>query len=170
MTKKIFIIILIIIWCAVIFTLSSMPSDESNEKSKGTINEAIEKTLEVTNGAKITDKHPSERKMNSVIDKLNKPLRKCMHASVYFMLAILLFIGLKTFKIKGWKLSILPIIGCFIYACTDEFHQLFVDGRSSQFTDVLIDTTGAVISVIILNIIVVIVNKIKTKNSSKNVL
>ncbi len=169
MRKSIIITLLIIAWCIVIFAFSNMPSDESNEKSKETINEAIEKTLEVINRTGITDKHLSERKMNSVIDKLNKPLRKCMHASVYFVLAILLFIGLKTFKIKGWKLFILPIIGCFIYACTDESHQLFIDGRSSQFTDVIIDTTGAVICVIIVNVILTIVNKIKKKKPSKNI-
>ena len=27
----------------------------------------------------------------------------------------------------------------FCYACTDEFHQLFVPGRAGRFTDVMID-------------------------------
>ena len=31
----------------------------------------------------------------------------------------------------------------FLYACTDEIHQIFVPGRSAQFRDVLIDTLGA---------------------------
>lgn len=167
--KKFVFIILAIIWCIVIFAFSDMPSDESNSKSKGTINKAIEETLEVTNGSGITNKHPSEKRMNIVINKLNGPLRKCMHASVYFVLATLVFWGLKAFGLKGWKISILPIIICFIYAYTDEFHQSFINGRSSEFIDVIIDTIGAVIGIIIVNIILGIVNKIKKRASSENV-
>ena len=33
----------------------------------------------------------------------------------------------------------------FLYACSDEFHQFFIAGRSAQFTDVMIDTCGALI-------------------------
>lgn len=33
------------------------------------------------------------------------------------------------------------------YATIDEIHQLFVDGRSGQFTDVLIDTIGVAIGI-----------------------
>ena len=32
---------------------------------------------------------------------------------------------------------------CFLYAATDELHQLFVEGRSAQFSDVLIDAAGS---------------------------
>lgn len=161
--KKAFFICLIILWGIVIFIFSNMASDESNEKSKGTIDKIVETTLNITNNSGITDKHPSEKKMNSVIEKLNKPLRKCMHAGVYFILAILIFLGFKSFKMIGWKLYILPVIICFIYACTDEFHQSFVNGRTSQFTDVLIDTMGATIGIISINIILKIFNKIKER-------
>ena len=36
------------------------------------------------------------------------------------------------------------------YAATDEFHQLFVAGRSGQIKDVLIDTIGACIGLLVL--------------------
>ena len=138
-----------------------MSGNESNEKSMATINNVIDTTLEVTNDSGITDKHPSEKKMNSVINKLNKPLRKCMHASVYFILAILVFLSFKSFKINGWKLYVFPILICFIYACTDEFHQSFVSGRTSEFTDVLIDTAGAVVGIIVVNLLFKIFHKSK---------
>lgn len=166
--KKFIIIFFIIIWCIVIFVFSSMSGDESNIKSKETINNVIDKTLEVTNNSGITNKHPSENKMNNVINKLNKPLRKCMHASVFFILAILIYLGLKSFEIRGFKLSIIPIVVCFLYACSDEYHQTFVDDRTSEFTDVLIDTVGAIIGIIIINIIVKTVYKIKERKREKN--
>ena len=159
--KLIFIILLIIIWCAVIFTFSAMPSEESNSKSKGTIDIFTEKTLKITNKAGITDKHPSNQKMNNFIEKLNKPLRKCAHASVYFVLSILIFCCLKMTKLCKWKISLFSIILSFLYACTDEFHQIFVSGRTSEWLDVAIDTTGAIIGVIIINIIFRIINIIK---------
>ena len=104
-----------------------------------------------------------ELKEEQLIEKLNKPLRKCMHASVYFVLGILIFNCLKTFKISGGKTVIIPIGIAFLYACTDEFHQLFVDGRTSQFTDVLIDTFGAILGVALINIIFCCANKFRVK-------
>ena len=159
--KKTIIILLTLLWCIVIFIFSSMSGNESNEKSKETINNVIDTTLEVTNDSGITDKHPSEKKINSVIEKLNKPLRKCMHASVYFVLAILVFLSFKSFKINGWKLYIFPILICFIYACTDEFHQYFVSGRTSEFTDVLIDTGGAIVGIMVAKLVSKVYYKIK---------
>ncbi len=38
---------------------------------------------------------------------------------------------------------------CIFYAATDEFHQLFVSGRSGQLRDVCIDAAGAVIGICI---------------------
>ncbi len=159
--KKTIIILLTLLWCIVIFIFSSMSGNESNEKSKETINNVIDTTLEVTNDSGITDKHPSEKKINSVIEKLNRPLRKCMHASVYFVLAILVFLSFKSFKINGWKLYVLPILICFIYACTDEFHQYFVSGRTSEFTDVLIDTGGAIVGIMVAKLVSKVYYKIK---------
>lgn len=37
-----------------------------------------------------------------------------------------------------------------LFACTDEFHQRFVQGRAGSLVDVCIDTGGAVVGVIIL--------------------
>lgn len=48
------------------------------------------------------------------------------------------------------KLFFLAIFGSFFYACTDEFHQLFVNGRSGQLLDIFIDTLGAIFGVAIL--------------------
>lgn len=46
------------------------------------------------------------------------------------------------------------------YAITDEVHQIFVDGRSCQFTDWLIDTAGAVTGLVIFLIIYIFIGKI----------
>ena len=141
--------------------MSSMNTNESNDKSKSTINKVVEATVETTNDLGITDKHPSENKMKQVIEKLNGPLRKVAHASEFCILGILVYTCLKAFNIKKYKIILFSILLSFIYACTDEFHQSFVQGRTSQFTDVLIDTAGAVIGVLFINFIFYLINKKK---------
>lgn len=74
-------------------------------------------------------------------------LRKGAHAFEYFMLAIWLYLCF--FHSKHQKHAIwIAILGSFLYACSDEFHQLFIDNRSGQFKDVLIDTSGAILAMV----------------------
>ena len=75
--------------------MSSMDTNESNNKSKNTINEVVEKTVEATNELGITDKQPNQKQKEKVIDELNYPLRKVVHASEYFIFTILILIALK---------------------------------------------------------------------------
>ena len=81
------------------------------------------------------------------------------HATVYFVLAILVGVACIIFGIKGWMFVSIPVVVSFVYACTDEFHQKFVPGRTSLFSDVMIDTCGAFIGIILLYLVIVIKNK-----------
>ena len=110
--------ILVILWMGVIFWFSSMPSTESNNKSEGTINKIIETTVNTTNKVGLTDKHPSEKKMNQVVEYLNYPLRKCMHASVYFVLVLLLLNAFRLSNVSLKKAIFFSILICFLYACS----------------------------------------------------
>ena len=46
------------------------------------------------------------------------------------------------------------VVIAFVYACFDEFHQLFVAGRSGQPFDVGVDTAGAFVAVVIAVVVV----------------
>lgn len=181
-------LIFIIIWMSIIFIFSSMPSEESNGKSKAAIKETIEiinqasnskqsensSKAETNNAEKaaetIKENNAQNQNEEQLIEKLNKPLRKCMHATEYLILSILILNWLRNYEIKKWKAIVVSIITSFLYACTDEFHQLFVAGRTSQFTDVLIDTSGAIIGAIIFSILMAIISKSKfTKNFQKTI-
>ena len=63
-----------------------------------------------------------------------------MHATVYFVLAIMimLFINVMQKKKRFFLALLITIILCFLFACTDEYHQTFVGGRTGQFKDVII--------------------------------
>ena len=84
-----------------------------------------------------------------------------MHATEYLILSILILNWLRNYKMKKLKSIIIPIVLSFLYACTDEFHQLFVEGRTSQSTEVLIDTSGAIIGAIIFLVLMAIISKSK---------
>lgn len=103
MNKKLISWIFVILWAGLIFSMSSMDTNESNGKSKTIINDVVEKSVETTNGLGVTDKRPSKSKMEQVIEKLNYPLRKVAHASEYFIFTILILIALKNSGVKGKK-------------------------------------------------------------------
>lgn len=136
---------LIISWCGVIFYFSSKTSDESNKASKDLINTSLKFTLNITNKIHLTNIEVTDKYINKLVTRLNYPVRKCAHATVYFILAILLFIFLKVVGLKKSLAFFISIVFCFIFSLTDEYHQTFVAERTGQFSDCLIDTTGSII-------------------------
>jgi len=95
--------------------------------------------------------------------KVDFPIRKSAHAMEYALLGFLItgsFItNAKERKKQGnkvqehKKLYLAAWIGSAFYAMTDEFHQLFVPGRSGRVADVLLDSTGAAVGVCLFLII-----------------
>lgn len=75
-------------------------------------------------------------------------IRKTAHMSEYAILLLLIYYGLSKNKFNFQLLN--SFIITFFYACSDEFHQLLISGRSGQFKDVLIDSCGALIMLIII--------------------
>jgi VanZ family protein len=45
--------------------------------------------------------------------------------------------------VKVKKSFIITFIFCFLYAVSDEVHQIFVPGRAFAIRDIIIDTSGA---------------------------
>lgn len=155
MKKAIKIIILFLIaafWMFCIFKLSGMNSTNSNGKSTGIINLFIEDALDITNEYGITNSHPNEEKLERASELINAPMRKVAHASVYFVLAFFVMIVLNIiFDHKKYLLTLLiALIICIGFAATDEYHQTYVNGRTGQFMDVIIDSAGAVVRSFIL--------------------
>ena len=136
-------VILVILWMGVIFLFSAAPSDKSNAGSKRIARFIVEKIH--------GDKSDAE-KYNLTI-KYNKVVRKIAHASVYFILVIFVSSVICVFKKKLFVCNLISVFFCFVYACSDEIHQMFVMNRSPLFTDVLIDTFGAIVGCFVFNII-----------------
>mgnify|MGYP003939114351 FL=1 len=73
---------------------------------------------------------------------LNRVIRKLAHFLLYLVLGLLTTRALRKNGITGMKPLVLAVIICALYAVTDELHQMFVPGRSSQISDVILDTVG----------------------------
>ena len=132
-------------WMYIIYNLSAMNTQNSNGKSTEIIALFIEDTLDVTNEYGITNSNPSATKLAKVSQLINPPMRKVMHASVYFVLAffIILFMNILMNNKHYWIALIITMIICVGYAASDEYHQTFVSGRTGQPMDVCIDSAGA---------------------------
>lgn len=128
--------LLVIVWMAVIFILSSQPGDTSEETSQFVI--YIFNLLGI-------DLYGFFGTLAQFI------VRKCAHFTAYFILYMLLCNALKeSLSIK--KALWFSMLGAFLYACSDEFHQSFVPGRGPAFRDVMIDSAGALLGLSIIYI------------------
>mgnify|MGYP001606051789 CR=1 FL=1 len=75
------------------------------------------------------------------------------HISIFFLLAIFLFISVLERK-WGFKKIILSISIVAVYAGLDELHQFFVPGRFTSFSDFLLDFAGIAIASLIYFILI----------------
>lgn len=90
------------------------------------------------------------QKNKMLLRKNRYPIRKMAHATEYAILGMLMSGAVYAYGVCGKKVVRYAWILATIYAATDEFHQLFVPGRSGQFRDVLLDSTGAAVGILIL--------------------
>jgi VanZ family protein len=83
-------------------------------------------------------------------------VRKCTHVSEYAILALLLLRAatLMANSKRSIPILYLSVLGvCLIVAATDEFHQTFVASRGASVQDIMIDSSGAVLGLVIASII-----------------
>ena len=92
-------------------------------------------------------------------------VRKMGHFSEYMILGFFSFSYLSNIFMKVnshlnyKKTVILSQIFSVVYASTDEFHQTFVVGRDGNVIDLLIDSSGALVGIIISSIIYFLIVK-----------
>ena len=81
---------------------------------------------------------------------LNRIVRKLAHLTELTILGGVLYVVLRRYIEYG---TVVKTIGVgIVIACLDEFIQLFSLGRSSQVFDVLIDTIGIIIGILVVKL------------------
>lgn len=140
---KVLKLLLVIIWMIVIFSFSNQKADDSSKLSDG----LILKTVRIIE--KINHKTYSDEE---ILDKFVKPVRKLAHFTIYLILGILVYLLIDEYHLNNS--IIISLLICMIYSISDEIHQLFIEGRSGQLFDVLIDTLGSLTGIFIIYFII----------------
>lgn len=152
--KRIFLI-LMVLWMAGIFLFSSRTGSESSEDS-GRMGRMVGELF--VPGFEDW----SADAQDAFAQRIDHPVRKTAHASEYAMLAVLA----SGVYIPGKRRNLCfvrPWLTATVYAATDEFHQLFVPGRSGQISDVILDSTGALAGTLIVFLVIKAGKKIKNR-------
>lgn len=153
-SRKIYVVvswILVAVCMGIIFSLSAQTAEESSELSGSFILALLEWLG---------------------IELEQEVIRTIAHCLEFMGLSVLIFNA----TYATWETKVTPLIafaGTVLYAITDEIHQIFVPGRAFQISDILVDSTGALIgavaSLIILKIILTIKER-RNKNGNTQTL
>lgn len=136
MSKRYVRWLLVILWALVIFLFSSQIGEESGNNNRFIIH--------MFSRIGINLEFIFKGSANIIIRKLG-------HFTEFFILYLLIFNALIV-DFKYNKTIWITLMLVFIYACLDEIHQMFVPGRYAAIGDVLIDTGGGVLCMLIKNI------------------
>ena len=132
-----------------IFLFSSQPGDASSQVSSG----FLRFLLGIPPVRWVLEETP-------VLDIL--PIRKWGHFTIYLALGFASFGWVRRRTGKRWLRPALAWGIGTLYACTDEFHQLFVPGRSGQWSDVLLDSLGCAVGVLLCTLVFLLVRRKET--------
>lgn len=137
--KRIIYTTLLFIWMIIIFLFSNQNADNSQSTSDKVASSIVDTTEVITK-----QEIPKEDKENFIEDT-RVLMRKSAHFTLYFVLGILVYLTFTSYFIP--KTIIFSIIFCFLYACSDEVHQMFSDGRTAKILDIFIDTCGSCLAI-----------------------
>ena len=152
---RIIFLILLIGTFSIIFGFSSQDAKKSSGVSRK-ITETITKPI------KSIQEKPKLQK-EQILDVVESIVRKLAHFSIYTLVGILLMALFKTYNLKEINRVYYSLILGIIYASSDEIHQAFTPGRGPLVTDVIIDTMGVLLGILLVILTVKVYTNYKEK-------
>lgn len=116
------------LWMVLIFSLSHQPAGVSGGISSEIVRQVFESIASFVPVA---------------FDTLHTLFRKSAHFFAYLVLGLLFARALRKSGVALQRAVFMAFALSVLYAASDEFHQLFIPGRSGELRDVLIDSAGA---------------------------
>lgn len=148
--------LLTISWMIVIFLFSSHTAEKSGELSNTIVTEFI-----VSHYPGLYNMSYERQQM--FVETLDIIVRKGAHITEYFVLCLLNCIWLFGYgiaeKFGRAKYLLISLFISVMYSISDEIHQRFVPGRSGNMFDVMIDSIGIVVAIIVVSIVLKICDK-----------
>ncbi|MGN0630202.1 MAG: VanZ family protein [Ruminococcus sp.] len=123
--------ILTLCCAAAIFIFSMQSGDQSAKLSSGLLSHI----LAFVKGVPVSEITYEQ------LSKYSFLIRKAAHFTIFFTLGV--FSCWTAWGFFRKRHMMLSLIFCVLYACTDELHQFFSEGRGPAVRDVLIDSAGA---------------------------
>ena len=171
---------LILAMMGVVFFFSSEKAEQSSQTSDKVTDMVL--TLFVKDFAQ----KPESEKMQ-LRQSWSHVVRKCAHFLEYFALGFLVYLHLRFLQTFGKKEQDIRYFGLrvnpdsplfsiswvlafavsLIYACSDEYHQSFIEGRGPQVLDICIDASGAATGIFVLWIVWAIIRQVQLKKDKK---
>ena len=155
----IFSLVMVVVMAIVIFRFSAQNSERSSQTSNSVTNAVIEIT-QPDYQTLPAEKQQERFKLTSTI------VRKVAHFTEFFLLGLFSILSFEFFglyKNRKIKFSYLyAFIFSILYAISDEIHQGFIEGRGPAIKDVLIDSSGALLAILIVCLIFYLIYKRKT--------
>ena len=130
-----------------IFSFSAQTADESGQLSM-LVSEKVVLLL-----GKLTSGNLDTAQVGGYVDEIHFLVRKMAHFGEYFLLGLTLSLPLYVYRLRGFWLVLAAGLFCAGFAGLDEYHQMFVAGRSPALRDVAIDTAGSITGIYITRII-----------------
>ena len=108
-----------------------------------------------------------EEQMREIANTIEYFVRKGAHMTEFAILSVLLFLWLGLWEMTLLRRGMTAFLATAFYAASDEFHQLFVPGRSGRVSDVLIDSSGALLGVIVFILFCKLIQIVRRRRSRK---
>ena len=87
-------------------------------------------------------------------------IRKGTHFVGYGIVGLLFYV---LYRKVAWKLpALIAILTVFFIASLDELRQTFIPGRTGVFSDVILDTSGAICFIFLVKIILTLKKRVST--------
>lgn len=149
--------VLAIVWMCIIFAFSAQTKEES-----GAVSESFTYHM-VSSTRTFFHLDLSDARVKEIADTIEGLVRKAAHMAEYGILSVLLYIWIGQWEMRFLRRGGTAVGATAVYAATDEIHQLFVAGRSGRFSDVCIDSAGALAGVIVFVLLVRLVRHVRKR-------
>lgn len=140
-------------WMIVIFCFSNQKADSSSEIS-GTLAYQVVEGIDLAAGMAW-----GEDTRLLYAKAIEHPLRKAAHMTEYAVLACIFLGNFSCYPQTRKRRYAWAQVSAALYAVTDEFHQLFINGRSGEMKDVAIDSAGAFLGLLLAWAVLFVYNK-----------
>ena len=148
-------------WMGLIFYMSAQTAEDSSKMSDGIVYALIKIVAPDFENMTVDEQL-------RFLDTFRFVVRKLAHFTEYFVLGCLTPGLVLHYTNSVVRVGLIAAAWCVTYAITDEFHQMFTDGRGPAVRDVCIDSAGAITGIVILLAVTLLIRRRRSISASQS--